>query len=126
MTEFSKFCIVGVAGFIVDAGILMLGTYAGFSPIIARIPAITAAITCTFLLNKIYSFQDKQDQLLKQFIQYISVSAVAASVNFVTFVLMHVFFGLSPLISLIIATILATGFNFFGYSKIVFMKPSKD
>lgn len=56
--EIFRFGMVGVAGFVVDAGVLTLGLLAGTGPWIGRVLSYVAAATATFGLNRAWTFRD--------------------------------------------------------------------
>lgn len=55
--ELFRFGAVGVAGFIVDAGVLTLGIHAGTGPWAGRALSYLAAATFTFGLNRAWTFR---------------------------------------------------------------------
>ena len=56
-SRFLRFALVGVVGFVVDAGVLQaLITLAGWGPIAARAVAVPVALFATWLLNSTVTF----------------------------------------------------------------------
>jgi putative flippase GtrA len=56
-SRFLRFCLVGAAGSLVDAGLLQaLVTLAGANPFVARVSSFLAAATVTWRLNRCFTF----------------------------------------------------------------------
>ena len=55
--EILRFGVVGVAGFVVDAGVLTLGLLAGTGLWAGRVLSYVVAATVTFLLNRAWTFR---------------------------------------------------------------------
>lgn len=55
--EIFRFGIVGVAGFVVDAGVLTLGLHIGAGPWLGRVLSYLVAATVTFSLNRVWTFR---------------------------------------------------------------------
>lgn len=61
MTRLLRFAVVGVLGFLVDAGVLtLLVGPAGIDPYLARVPSFLAAATATWLCNRYWTFADRR------------------------------------------------------------------
>lgn len=58
--ELFRFGAVGVAGFLVDAGVLTAGLLAGTGPWFGRVLSYVAAATVTFLLNRAWTFRSAE------------------------------------------------------------------
>ena len=57
MGELLRFGVVGVAGFVVDAGVLTAGIALGTGPWFGRILSYLAAASSTFMLNRAWTFR---------------------------------------------------------------------
>ena len=55
------FGIVGVLGFLVDAGTLYLARWLGFGVILGRVVSYLTAATSTWALNRRYTFMSRED-----------------------------------------------------------------
>lgn len=85
--RFSKFLIVGGAGFALDFTTLWaLLTFAALSPIPARVIAYLVAITFTYICNRAFTFGDRPRDRRFIWAAYAVASAVSAAVNLGVFV----------------------------------------
>lgn len=63
MRQFALFCIAGVIGFVVDAGIVQaLVVIGGFDPYLSRVVSFLCAMTATWLFNRRYTFVAGRDE----------------------------------------------------------------
>jgi putative flippase GtrA len=124
-SQFVRFGLVGVLGFVVDAGVLQaLVTLAGWGPIAARLVAVPTAVFATWLLNRTITFaQSHGGSALRSLLRYVAVSAAGAGVNFCVYSLL-VFGSASmaalPILPLAIASIVALVVNFLGSKHFAF------
>lgn len=116
---FLRFLIIGGAGFLVDAGLTMLLIKLAIDPLLARVPAIGAAIIFTWLANRSFTFQIRTRRSVPEAIRYVSVALSAAAVNYALYFLL-IMAGLHPLVAISAATALQTGFSFFAYRHFAF------
>lgn len=119
MAAFLRFLVVGGGGFVVDAGLTLLMIHAGFAPWQARIPAIAAAMLCTWLANRHFTYGQSGHGRLVEAGRYALVAAVMACVNYLLFVGM-VAVAVPPLPALVLATCLQTFVSFWAYRRFVF------
>lgn len=83
MKQFLRFCLAGTVGFGVDAGILQaLVVWAHANPYIARIPSFLAAASVTWLINRRYTFESREQQTPAEWLRYVSLMAAGAFVNY--------------------------------------------
>jgi putative flippase GtrA len=76
------FAAIGVAGYVVDAGITFLcAGYLGLSPELARPPGFIIATIVNFLLNRSITFRHARSPLAASFVRYCLV-AYSACVAF--------------------------------------------
>lgn len=94
--EFVRFCIVGAAGFAVDAGLTLLFTSLGLlSPLPARVLAFLAAAATTWLLHHHFTF--KVAQAARGWPVYLALTTLIAGVNVGIYLLWLRWWGESPL-----------------------------
>jgi putative flippase GtrA len=87
-----KFALVGIAGFLVDAGLLtlinpLIGPYFG------RLVSFAAAVLTTWLLNRQLTFADRRGTgpLWREFVAYFAAMAVGGAVNLAVYTLLVTF-----------------------------------
>ena len=127
-SRFLRFALVGVVGFVVDAGVLQaLITFAGWGPIAARAVAVPVAVFATWLLNRTVTFPGSHGgPALHSLARYIAVSAVGASVNFLVYtVLVSISNAMAalPIVPLAMASIVALIVNYLGSKHFAFRQP---
>jgi putative flippase GtrA len=124
-SQFLRFVLVGVVGFLVDAGVLQaLVTLAGWGPITARLVAVPTAVFATWLLNRTITFpQSHSGPALRSLLRYVAVSAAGAGVKFCVYTAL-VFASASmaalPIAPLAIASIVALVVNYLGSKHYAF------
>ncbi len=117
--RFLKFLVVGGLGFVVDAGITMGLIRLGISPLVARPPAILAAMVFTWLANRQVTFAVRHRKTLGEVIRYSGVAIVAALLNYVIYSGL-ISLTVTPFVAIVIATALVAVFSFFGYKRFAF------
>jgi putative flippase GtrA len=119
--SFSRFLIVGAAGFIVDSGITLAISHAGVSPILARVPAIAFAIYTTWLLNRRFTFEVETEKNVSEAIRYITVALTSALLNYLLYCIL-VNAGFWPPAAIAVATGVLAVASFYAYRRIAFLK----
>tara|TARA_B100000678_G_scaffold242868_1_gene214250 strand:- start:266 stop:664 length:399 start_codon:yes stop_codon:yes gene_type:complete len=128
MRKIIKFLIAGGTGFIVDMVVLFLVLhYTPFGPYVGRALAIAAAMTCTWMINRRFTFDASGRTLRSEGARYGSVGLASAFINYSVFsVLIALMPSISPFLALIISSASATVFSYLGYSHFVFGKPKTE
>lgn len=104
--QFFKFCVVGTIGTAIDFGLLyVLVEFGHVFYLLAATISFIAAVINNYLLNKVWTFQDKNRNFFKQFVQFLLVSLVGLGLNLLILYLLvdkaHLWY--------IFAKVLATG-----------------
>jgi putative flippase GtrA len=124
--QFLRFCLVGAAGFVVDAGILQLLIGAGLDRYSGRVLSYLAAATVTWLLNRRYTFVDAAAQPLhRQWAYYVGVNAIGAAVNYLVYagcLLASSRFYDHPVLAVAAGSAVALLFNFVANRYLVFRR----
>jgi putative flippase GtrA len=85
-----RFGIVGVAGFVVDAGLLRLLLGAGLGYYGGRLVSFLAAASATWLLNRSFTFRRDAETRVHpagEWLAYLALMAVGGAVNYGVYVL---------------------------------------
>ena len=80
--QFLRFAVVGTIGFVVDAGVLLYVLSQEFGFYSARAVSFLCAVTCTWLLNRVFTFRDRNAGRLGQWAHYASVNLVGPQINY--------------------------------------------
>jgi putative flippase GtrA len=107
-----RFLVVGGIGFCVDGGLLLLlNDGAGWSPLAARSVGFPVAVTVTWWLNRIWTFQTGRSQpVRRQYALYLAIQIVGLAINFSIFALLvrsMPWFAAWPIAALAIGSIVA-------------------
>lgn len=88
MKSFLRFALVGIVGFIVDAGLLtLLIVGAGYAVVPSKVISLVAAITVTWLLNRHFTFQTRVFPSHVEYAGYVAIQLIGALINFGVFML---------------------------------------
>jgi putative flippase GtrA len=86
MRQFLTFGVVGVAGFVVDAGVLYGALAAGLGLYAGRIVSYLTAATTTWILNRRYTFvRAAEGSLWAQWARFVFSQLSGAAVNLSTY-----------------------------------------
>ena len=92
--QIPAFAMVGLVGYVVDAGVTYLGArYLGLSPVVARPPGFIIATVVNFLLNRAITFRHAKAPLVRAFLRYCGVASLGLAVNYAVY---SVCVGLAP------------------------------
>lgn len=112
-----RFGISGVAGFLVDAGIVALCTQTvGMKPIPSQAVAFSVAVTVTWLINRHWTFAEHaSDKWLHEWTRYVAANSVGAVVNngvYGILVLTLTMFSSNPVLAVAAGSLSGMSFNF--------------
>jgi putative flippase GtrA len=122
LRQFVKFAIVGGTGTLVNLAVFQLlvflyehgtGGSAGIFNQIAVGIAFCVAVTSNFLLNRFWTFRHR-GRIIRNFSRFFLVSLVGLGLNELMFTLLHNVAGVHRLLSLLLAILIVTPFNFVG------------
>lgn len=82
--QFLSFALVGVAGLCVDIVALFVARYAlGLGPYAARVFSYLCAATCTWTLNRNFTFRDRRDpRWLREWAKFLTANIGGGLVNY--------------------------------------------
>lgn len=123
ITRLASFAVAGGSGFVVDATVLtLLMKLTPLGPYSARIFAIAAAMTTTFLINRTVTFGKSGRHVVHEGARYGFVALIGAGLNYAIYsaLLLAMPGVITPLMALVIAVGVVTVFSYLGYSRFVF------
>lgn len=128
--EFRRFCLVGTIGFGVDACVLYVLMYLGLSAVVARGGSFACAVTCTWLLNRRYTFRPAAGQsVVMEFLRYVSSMSAGALLNLAAYAwVVHTGPDTAwmPLVGVAIGSVVGLSANFLSARYWVFKRTSVD
>lgn len=84
--EFLRFGVVGTAGFVVDATVLMAAIALGLGPWLGRVLSYLAAATSTYALNRAWTFRRAERAApMRQWALFVMVNLVGFACNYGTY-----------------------------------------
>jgi len=117
---FARFCLVGVVGFVVDAGVtLVLTQAAGWPPLTGRIFAFVIAATVTWSLNRRFTFRSERGA--SSWGPYVMLTGVGAGINvgaYMAYLWLAGESGVNILTGVALGSVAALAFNFFASQAI--------
>ena len=122
MKTLLRFGLVGGLGFLTDAAILqsLLATTL-LDPISARLVSIGLALFVTWLLNRYLTFAPSSRGAVVEGARYGGIGIASSALNYAVYAaLILAVPSMVPLAALAIASVVAMGFSFLGYSRLVF------
>ena len=113
---FLLFGLVGLFGFIVDAGALLaLIEHADLNAYVARSISIAFAVSVTWAAHRLWTFKTVLNKRLPEWMRYQLTSAFGAAVNFGVYsLLLASQDNVSPFFALVVSSICALLVNFLG------------
>lgn len=130
-SQFLRFALVGVAGFVVDAGVVTLLTRAGgIDPYSSRVVSFVAAATATWWLNRNFTFKvDATASRARQWLRFVVVNAGGALINYGTYVAVLQIWATAhayPAIGVAFGSITGLAFNFPASKYLVFRDHNRN
>lgn len=85
--QFLRFGVVGVAGFLVDAGVLTAMLWLGLGPYAGRVVSYLAAASTTFALNRAWTFRSapREGAVAAQWGRFVLLNLVGFAANYGTY-----------------------------------------
>jgi putative flippase GtrA len=122
--QFARFGLVGVIGFAVDASTLTLMLAAGVGLLDGRAVSYVIAGTCTWLLNRRWTFRDRSDRLGRQWAQFLAASLCGSAANYGVYALLvshsHASSMMFPVFAVGVGSLCGFPINFLLSKHIVF------
>jgi putative flippase GtrA len=113
MRQFVKFCMVGVLNTLISFGLYaMLTRYALLDPLVANAIAFVAAVTVSFILNKMWTFGDLTATNLRQYYRFFAVSGIGLIISEFIILTLHKMFHIFDITAFIISVVVVMFWNF--------------
>ncbi|OLP59388.1 hypothetical protein BJF93_11715 [Xaviernesmea oryzae] len=123
MSRFVRFLAVGAVGFAVDAGVTLALIDIGANAYVARLVAIGLALICTYLINRVVTFEAEGRANAREGARYGSIGLMTSIINYLVYSgLLTGIPRLPPLLALAAGSAVATGLSYVGYSRLVFRR----
>jgi putative flippase GtrA len=126
LATFIRFGAVGVIGFAADATILALGLSLGMGFYWGRACSYVAAASCTWAVNRSWTFHDKSSRRARQWAQFLAANSVGGAVNYSVYALIVSHLGgafpVLPLLAVAAGSICGLAVNFFLSRHLVFAR----
>jgi putative flippase GtrA len=113
LLKFIKFCIVGFSGIFVDFGttyffkeVLKVHKY------IANAIGFTLAATTNYFLNRIWTFNSHNPQIILEFSRFFIIAVIGLGINSTIIWLLNGKFKINFYLSKLVATVIVTLWNF--------------
>lgn len=121
LKRLSRFALVGVIGFVIDAGLTTYLVATGLDPFTSRIIALALAMFTTWRLNRSLTFGKSNTSQTREGLRYGLIALVAAAINYAAYAAMIVIVsGIWPAIAVAAATGVSMIFSYVGYSRFAF------
>lgn len=122
LRQLARFGIVGVAGFAVNALLVELLAIV-IGPVLAQIFAFPVAVTCTWIMNRQFTFKSTELPSFGEWRRYVAANSVGMVANngcYFLLVLLSETVHARPIIAVAVGSIAGMFFNFVATKKYVF------
>ncbi len=124
LSAFFRFGSVGVIGFAVDATTLTLMLSLGTGLYSGRACSYVAAASCTWALNRSWTFRDTSSRRARQWAQFLAVNSIGGGVNYGVYALIVSYLGgasvVLPILAVAVGSICGLAVNFLLSKRLVF------
>lgn len=121
--RFIKFGIVGATGVVIDFSVTyFLRDLIGINQYFANICGFAIAASSNYLINRLWTFRSKNNNIAKEYIKYLLISIIGLFINSTVLWLIYETAGANFYISKSIAIAITTIWNFGANSLITFRK----
>jgi putative flippase GtrA len=123
LRQLAFFTLVGAAGFVVDASVLLLLAHGvGLDIYVARLLSWLTAATATWWLNRTLTFKDRSASLLRQWLMFLAANSGGGLINLgVSSALIAA--RLTPVAAVACGALAGLLWNFIASRRFVFGRP---
>jgi putative flippase GtrA len=122
-TQFLRFALVGVVGFVADAGVLRLVVSAlGFNLYAGRVVSFLVAVTVTWALNRVFTFRHTGARAA-QWLRFVCANSLGGAANFGVYALLVGTLSSmreNPTVAVACGSLVGMGLNFTLMKRVVF------
>ena len=122
--ELLQFGLVGTIGFLADSGALLLFLHFGLNPYSGRLGSFFIAVSCTWLLNRNFTFKAKKSpNFWTEWVKYIIANSMGAVLNYGVYAILLFKVGLVaqwPVLGVAAGSIVGLLANYINSSVFVF------
>jgi putative flippase GtrA len=113
LLKFIKFCLVGFSGIFVDFGTTyFLKEVLKVQKYVANAIGFTLAATTNYFLNRIWTFNSHNPQILEEFSRFFVIALIGLGINSAIIWLLNGKFKINFYLSKLVATLIVTLWNF--------------
>lgn len=127
LAELARFGLVGVLGFLVDAGTLYVGVAIGLNLYEGRLISYLIAATTTWVFNRSFTFRRRDPVSFGEWFRFLMANAVGGSVNLATYALLvaiSLSIARAPILAVAAGSIAGLLINFGLSRRLVFKERS--
>jgi len=128
--ELLQFGMVGTIGFLADSGALLLFLHFGLNPYWGRLGSFFIAVSCTWLLNRNFTFKSKKTTAFwTEWMKYIMANSVGAILNYGVYAILLykvVLVAHWPVLGVAAGSIVGLLANYINSRAFVFKDDKKD
>jgi putative flippase GtrA len=126
-----RFGVVGIIGYLIDASILTFFDWVlNFSPLYARAISFPIALSCTWYLNRTWTFKHGAlKDVRSQYALYVFIQVVGRVIDYSIFALLIITYSLFESYSFLavaVGSLIAMVFTYLCSTYLVFSKPSSS
>jgi putative flippase GtrA len=125
--QFFRFGLVGIVGFAVDASTLTIMLTVNAGLLWGRAVSYFAAASCTWALNRRWTFHDRSSRRASQWAKFLAVNSCGGLVNYGVYALLvlrlHELSVILPVFAVGVGSICGLTVNFLLSKHMVFEKP---
>lgn len=114
--SFTRYCIIGTIGFLIDAGLLLwFISLFEMNPYIARVLSILLALTMCWAMHRNWTFKTTSSEPASEWSRFAMVNGAGGLLNWVVYSLVLLTLpATTPLFALVIGSVVALIANYIG------------
>lgn len=127
MIRLMKFCIVGGINTLITLLVFyLLNKILGINYLVSSVIGYIGGMCNSYILNKRWTFHDKDEKVALQFIKFIIVNSISLGINLLIMYISVDILHLDSMLSQVLATGFSTISNYVGSKLLVFSSPMEE